>query len=183
MEDSPLSNVSRAGRAPVGGRILDVVPEPDSAGGRPLGGAVRNTRPRDRLGRPLPYGSTGVDPVAAGVVRTSEETLAEAQRLLDAGLPFQAHEVLEEAWKVAPPAERDLWRGLAQVAVGVTHAARGNRRGASALLRRGALLLAPYEKAGGLGPDVPAVRAWAGVAAAYAEAGRPLPPGLVLIAR
>ena len=54
------------------------------------------------------------------------QTLAEAQRLLDAGFPFQAHEVLEAAWKSAPDAERDLWQGLAQLAVGLTHALRGN---------------------------------------------------------
>lgn len=144
------------------------MPDP---GGRPRG-AVRNTRPRDRLGRPLPYGSAGVDPVPVGLVRTPEETLDEAQRLLDEGRPFQAHEVLEDAWKAAPAAERDLWRGLAQLAVGMTHAARGNRRGAATLLRRGATLLAPYERAG---IDVPAIRAWAGRAAACAEAGRPLP--------
>ena len=37
-----------------------------------------------------------------------------------------------------PPHERDLWQGLAQIAVGLTHARRGNARGAVALLRRGA---------------------------------------------
>jgi len=64
--------------------------------------------------------------------------LALAQQLLDAGRPFHAHEVLEDAWKAAPDEERALWKGLAQLAVGVTHAARGNARGAAALLRRGA---------------------------------------------
>jgi hypothetical protein len=65
------------------------------------------------------------------------EALAGAQRLLDQGLPFHAHEVLEAAWKAAPSDERDLWKGLAQVAVGLTHARRGNAHGAVALLRRG----------------------------------------------
>jgi uncharacterized protein len=40
--------------------------------------------------------------------------------------------------------ERDLWQGLAQIAVGVTHARRGNERGAITLLRRGADLVAGY---------------------------------------
>ena len=66
------------------------------------------------------------------------QALALAQQLLDSGRPFHAHEVLEASWKAAPPAERDLWQGLAQVAVGLTHAQRGNARGAAALLRRGA---------------------------------------------
>jgi uncharacterized protein len=61
-----------------------------------------------------------------------------ADQLLREGRPFHAHEVLEAAWKSAPPRERDLWQGLAQIAVGLTHARRGNARGAVALLRRGA---------------------------------------------
>lgn len=39
------------------------------------------------------------------------ETLREAQRLLDAGMPFHAHEVFEDAWKSGPEDERELWRG------------------------------------------------------------------------
>lgn len=114
------------------------------------GRTVRNVRPRDRLGRPLPYGSAGVPSQPTGVFRTPDETLAAAQQLLDTGLSFQAHEVLEDAWKAAPEAERDLWRGLAQLAVGVTHAARGNARGAVALLRRGASLIAGFRDLYGL---------------------------------
>jgi hypothetical protein len=59
-------------------------------------------------------------------------------RLLAEGRPFHAHEVFEAAWKSVPGPERELWRGLAQIAVGLTHARRGNARGAAALLRRGA---------------------------------------------
>ncbi|QCW80156.1 DUF309 domain-containing protein [Streptomyces sp. S6] len=99
-------------------------------------GRARNARPRDGLGRPLPYGSPGVERQPEGVVRTPDETLREAQRLLDAGMPFHAHEVFEDAWKSGPRAERELWRGLAQLAVGLTHGARGNRAGGARLLRR-----------------------------------------------
>jgi hypothetical protein len=60
-----------------------------------------------------------------------------ADEMLAAGRPFHAHEVLEASWKAAPPEERDFWQGLAQLAVGLTHARRGNARGAVALLRRG----------------------------------------------
>jgi len=52
--------------------------------------------------------------------------------------------VLEASWKSAPAGERDLWQGLAQIAVGLTHARRGNARGAAALLRRGADRVARY---------------------------------------
>jgi hypothetical protein len=67
------------------------------------------------------------------------ESLAVAQQLIDVGRPFHAHEVLEASWHAAPPGERDLWQGLAQLAVGLTHARRGNGRGAAALLRNGGL--------------------------------------------
>src|SRR5699024_6006349 len=88
-------------------------------------GRPANARPRDGLGRPLPRESTGVAQVPDGLTLPPDETLAEAQRLLDEGLPFHAHEVLEARWKAAPYAERDLWQGLAQLAVGLTHILRG----------------------------------------------------------
>jgi hypothetical protein len=72
------------------------------------------------------------------------ESLVLAQQLIDRGLAFNAHEVLEASWKQAPAAERELWRGLAQLAVGLTHAQRGNARGAVALLRRGAQRVGRY---------------------------------------
>jgi hypothetical protein len=114
-------------------------------------GRARNARPRDALGRPLPR---GVRPLPRGVagderipddlVLPPAEALRLAQQLLDEGRPFHAHEVLEASWKSAPAAERDLWQGLAQIAVGLTHARRGNARGAVALLRRGADRVAGY---------------------------------------
>ena len=70
-----------------------------------------------------------------------------ADELLGAGRPFHAHEVLEASWKSAPPDERDLWQGLAQIAVGLTHAHRGNARGAVTLLRRGADRVRAYRDA------------------------------------
>lgn len=105
---------------------------------------MKPTRPRDATGRPLPYDAEGVAPVP-DVARRPAVALEEAQRLLDTGRAFAAHEVLEAAWKAAPAAERDLWQGLAQVAVGITHAQRGNRHGAQALLRRAAERLAAYD--------------------------------------
>ncbi|MFE2751411.1 DUF309 domain-containing protein [Actinosynnema sp. NPDC059335] len=128
-------------------------------------GRARNARPRDGLGRPLPYGAEGVERQPEGVPRTPAEALAEAQRLLDLGRPFHAHEVLEDAWKAAPEAERELWRGLAQLAVGLTHAARGNRDGASALLSRGARNISPYLDDPPHGVDVACLVAWAATGA------------------
>ena len=71
--------------------------------------------------------------------------------------------MLEASWKAAEPAERDLWKGLAQVAVGLTHAQRGNAKGAVALLRRGAGAVSGY--AGGCPHGIDA----AGVAGSAGE--------------
>lgn len=105
---------------------------------RDTAGRARNARPRDQHGRPLPRGAVGVGRMPDDLALGPDDAVTEAQRLLDAGLPFPAHDVLEGVWKAAPAAERELWRALAQVAVGLTHAQRGNARGAVALLNRAA---------------------------------------------
>ncbi len=128
---------------------------------RDQAGRARNARPRDGLGRPLPYGSAGVERYPEGVPRRPADALAEAQRLLDEHKPFHAHEVLEDAWKAAPDTERELWRGLAQLAVGLTHAARGNPTGATSLLRRGAANIRRYAQAPPHHIDVAGLLDWA----------------------
>jgi hypothetical protein len=139
-------------------------------------GKVDGPRPRDGLGRPLPRGATGVERMPEGVERTPDEALTEAQRLLDDGLPFHAHEVLEDAWKATTGPERELWRGLAQLAVGVTHAARGNPRGAATLLDRAARNLTPFAADAPHGVDVAGLVAWARAAD---PAGPLAPPRLL----
>lgn len=126
---------------------------------RDIEGRARNARPRDGLGRPLPYGEAGVERQPEGVVRVPAETLREAQRLLDAGMPFHAHEVFEDAWKAGPAEEEALWRGMAQLAVGLTHAARGNLTGGARLLLRGAERISGY--AAPYGIDVHGLTSWA----------------------
>ncbi len=116
---------------------------------RDAAGRPRQQRPRDALGRPLPYGSEGVAPVP-DEPRPPLETVALAKNLVGEGRPFAAHEVLEARWKAAPAEERDLWQGLAQLCVGLTHAARGNRVGALRLVERGAGRLSDYQAS--LGP-------------------------------
>ena len=144
-------------------------------------GRPRNARPRDGLGRPLARGAEGVERIPDDLVLPPDESLAEAQRLLDAGRPFHAHEVLEGTWKAAPAAERDLWQGLAQLAVGLTHAARGNSKGAVTLLERGAGNIAPYAAEPPHGIGVAALGTWARGLASAAADGRDLdvrPPRL-----
>jgi hypothetical protein len=99
-------------------------------------GRPRSTRPRDALGRPLPQGSEGVPRIPDDLELPPAETLGYAQDLLDRGLAFNAHEVLEAAWKNGPDDEKTLWQALAQLAVGVTHVQRGNVKGAATVLRR-----------------------------------------------
>jgi hypothetical protein len=129
-------------------------------------GRARNARPRDGLGRPLPRGSElGTDRVPDELHLDVGDAVDLAQDYLDRGRPFHAHEVLEALWKTQPANERDLWQGLAQVAVGLTHALRGNPTGAKALLRRGADRMSTY-----VGPEhdvaVAEVISWAEALAA-----------------
>jgi len=138
---------------------------PDRDRDRDPGGRPRNARPRDALGRPLDRAGAGPGTAAgAGVGAGAGTGLGEdripddlrlagpdaarlADELLRAGRPFHAHEVLEASWKTGPAGERDLWQGLAQVAVGLTHAQRGNARGAVALLSRGVQRVRAYQAA------------------------------------
>jgi hypothetical protein len=49
----------------------------------------RQARPRDALGRPLPYGSAGVEPVSEEPLPPAE-TLVSARSLVEAGRPLTA---------------------------------------------------------------------------------------------
>ena len=64
-------------------------------------GRARQLRPRDALGRPLPYGAVGVAQVP-DIARSPLDTLDLARRLVRQGRAFSAHEVLESQWKYSP---------------------------------------------------------------------------------
>jgi predicted metal-dependent hydrolase len=108
----------------------------------------------------LPRGEDGVPRVPKNLVLPPDESLVEAQRLLDEGQPFHAHEVLEGTWKAAPEDERELWQGLAQLAVGLTHVLRGNSSGAVAVLTRGRDRVDGYADRPPYDIDVNGVVAW-----------------------
>ena len=116
---------------------------------RDASGRPRNARPRDGLGRPLEPGSEGVARVPDDFVLPPVPALVEAQRLFDEGLPFHAHEVREGTWKAAPPEERDLWQGLAQLAVGAT-----------TLFRRGQRRISAYAERPPYGIDIAGLISW-----------------------
>lgn len=102
-------------------------------------------RPRDALGRPLPWDTADAFPgVPPQDSVSAQEAVDRALDYLGRGLPFHAHEVLEMRWRCCPDQERSLWQGLAQAAAGHTHAARGNRVGATRLVERGQLRIGTY---------------------------------------
>lgn len=136
-----MSQDGRETRFVVGG----LVPERD----RNAEGRAENARPRDRFGRPLPYGSPDemADRQEPGdVVATIPEALHRAVALFDQQRFFEAHEFLEWIWKsdLVASADRDYWKGVTQVAVGFAHTQRGNADGALTLLRRAQRYMAPY---------------------------------------
>lgn len=126
-------------------------------------------RARDALGRHVePDSPDAVEPVSEEPLPPLE-AVALARELLAAGRAFSAHEVFEARWKAAEPDERDLWQGLAQLCVGLTHLQRGNPVGASTLLRRGVDRLG--ERTAAYGVDLPALRRSALALAADIDAG------------
>ncbi len=127
-------------------RLIDGrVPDRD----RNAEGRAENARPRDRFGRPLPYGRTDEMPDRrdpAEVVTSVPQALTVAAELFDEQRFFEAHEFLEWVWKSddLDPADRDYWKGVTQVAVGDAHTHPGHSSGASTLLRRAVRYMAPY---------------------------------------
>ncbi len=108
-------------------------------------GRPRNDRPRDALGRPLEYGQKGVEPLPEDLDTSPDAIVGLTTQLLDEGRPFQAHEVLEAAWKGSADPARVAWKGMAQLAVALTHSMRGNATGAARLRQRGLVNLAAGE--------------------------------------
>jgi predicted metal-dependent hydrolase len=90
------------------------------------------------------------------------DTIESAHELLADGRPFSAHEVYEARWKAAPATERELWQGLAQLCVAITHAERGNRTGAMRLLGRARRRLETYAETAGpaYGLDISRIVGW-----------------------
>jgi uncharacterized protein len=97
-------------------------------------------RPRDELGRPLPWDAANRLPMED----FDELPLEENHRLgighWNAERFFPAHEAWEACWKQVrgeDPEEGEFFKGLSQLGAGYVHYQRGNPHGAKTLLRRG----------------------------------------------
>lgn len=74
----------------------------------------------------------------------SESAFRSGVQLIRAGEYFAAHEELEDAWRAAPPEERDFLQGLVHVAVAWYQAGRGRRIGTERQLEKAIRRLGPY---------------------------------------
>jgi uncharacterized protein len=114
--------------------------------GKPTESRNKPERPRDRLGRPLPWGAVSDLHLEDFDALTLEENHALARAHARAGRWFPAHEGWETAWKQARDSEEaELFKGLSQMGAGYVHLLRGNAHGASTLLRRAASRIATYD--------------------------------------
>jgi uncharacterized protein len=114
--------------------------------GKPSESRNKPERPRDRLGRPLPWGAEGDLDLEDFDSLTLDQNHELARGHARAGRWFPAHEAWETAWKQArDTGEAELFKGLSQMGAGYVHLLRGNAHGASALLRRAASRIAVYD--------------------------------------
>jgi uncharacterized protein len=72
------------------------------------------------------------------------EDVLQGLELYNHGEYFEAHEVLELAWRAETRPVRELYRGILQVGVAYYHIQRGNYRGALKMLQRADGWLAPF---------------------------------------
>ena len=71
-------------------------------------------------------------------------SLGRGLELIREGRYFDAHEELEDEWRVAPGEERDFLQGLVHVAVAWMHAERENRPGCERQLEKATRRLSAY---------------------------------------
>lgn len=121
----------------------------DDAGGRTPDGEMPDSRDPD--GRVV-NGRTE-DGRTPDEIRRLDRALA----LFEAGAWFTCHEVLEQLWLDETRPQRDVYKGILQIAVGLLHEENGNRAGALRLLERGAGHLLPFLPAW-FGVDLAALR-------------------------
>jgi hypothetical protein len=113
--------------------------------GRPTESRNKPTRPRDRLGRPRPWGAENTLELEDYDALSLEQNDELGRAHLRAGRYFPAHEAWETAWKQARDTEdAEFYKGLSQLGAGLVHLLRGNAHGAVQLLRRAARRVGGY---------------------------------------
>ena len=114
--------------------------------GKPTESRNKPERPRDLLGRPLPWGAKGMLALEDFDSLRLEQNHELGTTHARAGEWFPAHEAWETAWKQARDTdEAELFKGLSQMGAGYVHLFRGNAHGAATLLRRAALRISKYQ--------------------------------------
>jgi len=108
----------------------------------------RNGRVRCR-GKFVPYLAYLQQQTPRGV----PDDLVVGAALFNAGLYFEAHELLETTWRAAAGPERDFYHGIVQAAAAFYHFEKRNMHGARTLLAKSIRRLAPYPSSY-LGVDV-----------------------------
>ena len=132
-------------------------------------------RPRDELGRPLPWGTETRLHLPDFDAMSIEENDRAARKFLAEGSFFGAHEAWETAWKRAKgTGDEELFKGLSQLGAGYVHLLRGNAHGAMTLLRRAASRVQRYPE-GSRGIDTAALAGRLDDDALAVEAGTLVP--------
>jgi predicted metal-dependent hydrolase len=130
-------------------RVIDRIGRVDEPGEGDTGsGRVarqKTKRPRDELGRPLPWSSEN----RLALEDFDSLPLEENHRLgvehFNGGRFFPAHEAWETAWKQAKGSpDEEFFKGLSQLGAGYVHYRRGNPHGTFTLLRRGVRRITRY---------------------------------------
>jgi hypothetical protein len=114
--------------------------------GKPTETRNKPERPRDLLGRPLPWGAEDTLALEDFDSLSLQENHELGRAHARAGEWFPAHEAWETAWKQGRDTdEAELFKGLSQMGAGYVHLFRGNAHGAATLLRRAAMRISRYE--------------------------------------
>lgn len=113
---------------------------PDEATGKtgvPSSARQKPERPRDRLGRPLPWDRPTELDLPDFDAMTIGENHEMARRFVAERQFFGAHEAWETAWKQARgTGDEEFFKGLSQMGAGYVHLLRGNAHGTVTLLGR-----------------------------------------------
>jgi predicted metal-dependent hydrolase len=97
----------------------------------------KTKRPRDELGRHLPWGSENRLQLEDFDNLSPEENHRLAIEHFNAGRFFPAHEAWETVWKQSKGTpDEEFFKGLSQLGAGYTHYRRGNAHGSHVLMRR-----------------------------------------------